>query len=401
MPQRWFLALAAACTLSAALSAVLVWFLMPKASTDGARSDLQIVVRPDGGASDQHGHIQAAINALPKARKVYATVALEGEFEIERGLRLDSYTLLDLRNARLVLSGSANSSLVQNRAGKKGNHHIKVLGGFLRGNRRERGAEGSSCIQFDNTSHLHIDGIRVSECALDGITVNGHGQHPQHHSLVDLVANNNFRDGLSVTWAVRRASIADISANWNNRHGVYSDHSESSYRNIRAEFNGGDGIYIRNVFNNVYYGLWARKNGRHGIAVRGMVESTGSEWLTANNGFIEKMAPGADLFFSGDATLSYGITARSAITGIFAGASQRSTRGQAAYALWIEPAGDGQPVYPGLTLSHMVTDGDVLVPTDAGLRSDTWLSQCGTAGVSNAGAAMLTCVSSSSPDAGE
>ena len=368
--------LALAVASSIGLISLVAWLTLQLSNHEERGLHPITVVTPRDGIDDQHRHIQAAINALPKARKVYATIALHGRFELRQALRLDSLTILDLRNARLELAGGADSSLIQNRAGKKGNHHIKVHGGILRGNRQQRNAEGSSCIHFDNTSYLSIEGVHVSGCALDGITVNGHGQHPQHHRLVDLIANNNYRDGLGITWAVRRAVVADISANWNNRHGVFSDHSESSYRNVRTEFNGGNGITIRNVFNNHYSGLWARKNGRHGISVKGMVESSGSDWLAANNGFIEKMAPGADLFFSADATLSYGITARSTITGVFAGASSRSTRGEAAYAIWIEPTQNTQAQYPDLLLRDVIADGPLNTPSIPGLGAKYWRTPC-------------------------
>lgn len=318
------------------------------------------LLEPNPLVQDQREFVQAALDGLPADRNHYALVVLRGDFVLKGPLLLDDYTSLDLRGARLTLSSDEAVSIFRNRAGVAGNQHIRLQGGILQGNRELLRKRGSSCIAMQNTSYLRVEGMQIDGCALDGILIDGRGKKASHVWLSDLVLTRNIRDGLLLTWAMREATVRDITARHNGRYGVYSDHSNSMYSNVLAERNGSHGIFIRNVFNNSYHRLVARHNGRHGIAVQGMVESTGLDWRASNNGFRPKLGRAADIFFSADSSLSYGITADSTVIGVYAGPSKYSAPGKARLALWVEPAsGTG---YTRVSLESVRLSGPARLP---------------------------------------
>ncbi len=325
------------------------------------------VLTPLPGEWDQRQHIQSALDALPAERTHQATLTLRGHFSLSGALVLDDYTTLDLHSASLSLAGKADENLVRNRyQDDKGNHHIQIIGGTLTGNRRIRKAKGSSCISLVKTHHVRLEDLRVRGCALDAVSLDGRGRIVRQHNISGLLLVDNLRDGLLVSWSIRDASISDIMALRNGRHGVYSDHSESTYRNIVVRNNDVDGLFIRNVFNNSYAQIKAGQNGRHGIAVQGLVDSTGSEWIALNNGRRSEMRPAADVFFSSSSELSYGISAHSVITNLLIGESQRSTKGEADYALWIQTPDVVDTAYDGLLLRDVLAKGPVKIPVKQG-----------------------------------
>ncbi|MEP5764632.1 MAG: hypothetical protein ABJ308_08555 [Halieaceae bacterium] len=216
-----------------------------------------------------------------------------------------------------------------------------------------------------NSSQVHLEHLEVRECALDGVLVDGRGKKARNIYIRDLLVTRNLRDGLIVTWAIRDATVDTVNAHSNGRYGVYSDHSESDYSNIRASRNRLDGIFIRNVFQNSYRHLRTRNNGRHGIAVQGMVESTGSDWRSHNNGTWKSEKGAADIFFSANDELSYGINARLLLDGVIAGPSKRSTPGNALHAIRVEaPDADSQN-YNAVQLSNVLLLGKASLPASS------------------------------------
>ncbi len=266
------------------------------------------------GASD----IQAAIDKLPEGRQYLATVKVRGQFEVGATLLLPNFTKLDLTEAHLILSPGATGSLISNADPEGGNHHIEVLGGQLEGNAPGPDLSESHGIFLARVNHARISGSEIRQFGGDGIRINGLGEIHRNTFLSSLVLEKNGHSGLNIMWASRNVFVTDVLARGNKIFGVRSDHSEGSYSNIQADENRGDGIFIRNIFGGNYVNLTATRNGKAGIIVKGMVASLGANWAAHNNS-TSKPGQFSEIFFSADASLSYGLTANTAITGICAG----------------------------------------------------------------------------------
>jgi len=352
------------CVVSGLVPRLLAWGMALQAVSGLAMAE---TLRPLDDVVDQRAHIQAALDALPPQRNYTAELKLEGEFVLRGPLRLDSFTRLDMRAARLSLQSYEAVSVLVNRNGKEGGERqIEVIGGEIIGNREELGVAGASCIELYRTRDVTIEGVTIRDCARDGILLSGRGQRTYDGLLRDLVLEDNLRHGLAVVWAMRNIRVDSILSRRNGGTGVYSDHSESDYHNIRASGNGVDGIFVRNVFHNNYENLFAINNGRHGIRVLGMVESSGRGWNAYNNGRRDSSGLAANVFFSSEA-LSYGITRDTRIDGIMAGYSSWVESGQARYALYVQPSVDSRVDYIKLELSGVMLSGPLSVPASSGV----------------------------------
>jgi len=273
----------------------------------------QAAVTVRGGASA--AKIQKAIDGLPADREHVRTVKLVGGFELEEGLRLPSYTRLDLTEATLELTAHAPKALITNRDHEAGGSHIEVVGGILRG--PGAGREATMGIYFARIDNCRVSGTEVSGFSQDGIRISGRGQHTRKIFVSDVYCHGNDGHGLNLFWAIREVVVNNVVVS-NNRVGLRSDHSEGSYVNVTADGNAKWGIFIRNVFGNHYTNLTASRNGGAGIYVWGMVSSDGAAWRAHANGQKDDSARG-DIVFAKADDLSYGRTAQTVVTGISAG----------------------------------------------------------------------------------
>lgn len=262
--------------------------------------------------------IQQAIDALPAGRTFIGTVKPVGEFTLERGITLPDYTRLDLSEARLVMADGVKASMIANVDADKGNHHIEIVGGVIDGNRKGQGVGDFHGILLVRAQQVRIADLDVVNCSGDGIRLTGKGKHTRDVQLRNLRLIDNNRCGLNVMWAERNIFVSDIYAIGNKEVGIRSDHSEGLYQNICANSNKGHGIFIRNIFGGTYNNLTASRNGGMGIHVQGMVCSRGSNWGAHNNS-TQKPGKHADIFFDGNATLSYGVSRMTVLNNITAG----------------------------------------------------------------------------------
>jgi hypothetical protein len=259
--------------------------------------------------------LQQAIDGLDVSRSYIATVKAVGVFTLESTLRLPDRTRLDLSEAVLIRGAELDGSVIENTHPDSGNTQIEIIGGRIDGN-KGTGVKGKHGIALLWTSHAKVQGVTVVNCHEDGVRLNGLGKRVQYAFFDQLHLANNGQCGLNIMWASRQVLVSNIVAVGNGVFGVRSDHSEGSYVNIAADRNQGDGIFIRNIFGGSYTNLTATRNGKTGILVQGMVQSLGANWAARNNG---TAAPASDIFFSSDASLSYGLTAHTVLTGVAAG----------------------------------------------------------------------------------
>lgn len=272
----------------------------------------------DASSAKGSADIQSAIDSLPEGRQFLATVKVRGQFEVASTLLLPNFTRLDLTEAHLILAPGATRSLIANVDQEAGNHHIEVLGGQLEGNAPGANLDESHGINFTRVNQARISGSEIRKFGGDGIRINGRGEKYRGTFLSSLLLEDNQFSGLNIMWASRNVLVSDILARGNKVFGVRSDHSEGSYSNIQADENKGDGIFIRNIFGGNYVNLTATRNGKAGIVVQGMVASLGANW-SAHNNSTSKPGQFSEIVFSADSSLSYGLTAHTAITGVCAG----------------------------------------------------------------------------------
>jgi hypothetical protein len=205
-------------------------------------------------------------------------------------------------------------NLVTNADHESGNSGITVQG--LTIDCARRAEEGLFAVRV---SRLRLAGLEATGCRHTGIRVSGKGVVTRDVVLDAITVARNGGDGLAVRWASRGVRYTNVLAEGNGRDGVVLDHSEGAAANVLSNENGRDGIVIRNVFAFNASNLLATRNGRHGIYVQGLVASAGTGWNAQGNSVRN---PGLfdEVHFSGDDTLSYGITRDSAVFGLVTGA---------------------------------------------------------------------------------
>jgi hypothetical protein len=307
----------------------------------------------DAGSAKDYQAIQRAIDNLPEGREFVATVKVRGRFEVGAPLRLPNYTRLDLTEALLILAPGITEPLIANADQENGNHHIEVTGGRLQGNAPAPKSGESHGISFTRVDYARITGCEIRKFAGDGIRINGKGMRHRNALLSSLLLEDNGHSGLNIMWASRNVFVSDVLLRGNKIYGLRSDHSEGSYSNIQADANAGVGIFIRNIFGGNYVNLTATRNRKTGILVQGMVASLGANWAAHNNG---TSSPGefSEILFSADDTLSYGLTAHTAITGICAGSFKNYGESSAKHAIHLEDLPSGS-TWDSLQLHSIVT----------------------------------------------
>jgi hypothetical protein len=298
--------------------------------------------------------INKTLQQLPLNRKYIQIVKLVGEFNIDQPVVLDNFTCLDLSSAYLVKSSNFKGAMIVNSDTENGNHDIQITGGRINGNKKMYSDSEAHGILLVKVTHSNIEGVEVSDCGGDGIRISGNGVRTRFCILSNITVLGNNSSGLNIMWASRQVLVSEILASGNGLFGVRSDHSEGSYTNIVADRNKETGIFIRNIFGGTYTNLTATRNGGIGIMVQGMVQSSGSNW-NAHNNSLSQAGKFSDIVFSADASLSYGISANTNITGIIVGYyGEYSPDITAKHALEIESPVSGKK-FTGLHLSMVNT----------------------------------------------
>lgn len=308
--------------------------------------------------------IQTAIDGLTSGRQHIETVKCVGRFEVGRSLVVPSFTRLDLTEARLMLAQGAEQPLIVNADPDGGNHHIEIVGGILDGNGGQQGTGQHHGILFIRVSESSLADLEVRNVTGDGIRLSGQGRHTRNLRLDGLYIHDNGWHGLNIMWAMRQIVVSNVILN-GNQIGLRSDHSEGLYTNVSADGNSLHGVFIRNVFGNQYANLTATRNGGHGIHVLGMVESLASGWHAHGN---SRGEPGrySDLFFDGDVSLSYGLTAHCVFTAVRTGGYGQYGPNSEKHALEFAAPGEGRYedlcfVGLGLGTAH---DDRLVLPAD-------------------------------------
>ncbi|MDD5094051.1 MAG: hypothetical protein PHV74_06710 [Dehalococcoidia bacterium] len=116
---------------------------------------------------DDDVQLLAAINALTAGRTWKESVKVVGELLIESPVNLDSYTILDLSDARLV--AAADTELI---SADSADHDFEILGGVLDGNKDS--GYTSDCIQLDGgvagtNFHAMIRGVEIVDAGDIGL----------------------------------------------------------------------------------------------------------------------------------------------------------------------------------------------------------------------------------------
>lgn len=308
------------------------------------------LVEANSGAGD-NAQIQTAIDRLTPNRTWIETIKVKGTFQLYDTVIIPSYTRLDLTEAELVLAPSTAKTMLQN-SDFDGNTQIHILGGILDGNKEKQPDDrkvryGLFFYKVSDSSIRDLEVKNVKSSANEdrangeGIRISGRGDKSTRNFTLDNIrTHDNANSGIRVMWGMRAVRYNNIFAYNNGADGIVFDHSEAEAVNIYAHKNGRYGIRIRNVLGCTFTNFTATKNRQHGIFVQGMVASQGMNWKSQNNGKLKKKTYD-DIFFSGDASESYGVTNSTLITGVWAGGARHHGPVKERYAIYFEDEVNG------------------------------------------------------------
>jgi hypothetical protein len=311
--------------------------LTPPAAAAPQRAET--VPPPTGDATTDTANLQTALNGGG------AVVLAPGTYVQNATLTVPSDTLLEGSGAGVTIvqaaPGFGDVPQIQNADISGGNAQITITALTVDGNKAGQNSDGAKHgIFLQRVSDGFIDNVECRDVDGHGIRVDGHGVITRNFRFANVHVHDNRGIGLYATWAMRNVEYVNVLASANGSHGVEFDHSEAKVVNIDARGNGGSGIFIRNVFGCIYSNLHATRNGQHGILVQGMTDSSGMNWFAANN---SSSSVGAydDVYFSGDATLSFGITNQAVIIGLAAGPNAQFGATTEAYGLYVADPSTG------------------------------------------------------------
>lgn len=336
--MRFLILMACACMLSACTEAVTIDEAGPVAAVT-METDTSGVV-----ALARLDDLPAALARVEGAR-VLIRIA-PGVHELRRPLNLPSRTSLAGagQGVTIIKARAEMDAIIISGTPELGVETVSVSGLTLDCDGRAR--EGAS---LTRVAGLSLSQVTATNCLQTGLRVSGRGVPTRGATLSDITVTRNRGDGLMVLWASRNVQYTNIFAYANVGSGVIFDHSEGTAANIIADQNGGDGIFLRNLFAFSASNLTATRNGRNGVLARGFVASTGQGWVAMGNSL---SAPGRfdEIRFTAEDDLSYGMTRDSALANVIAGGYEGGT-GPAT-------AGRGLAIEPGvgsLAISNLVT----------------------------------------------
>jgi parallel beta-helix repeat protein len=174
--------------------------------------------------TDASNVINWALNHLTLGRAWKEKVILVGAFPIKNtALRIPSYTILNMTNARLFLgdSGNIDIRLIENYDLVNGNSNIDINGGEIDGSNALHQIQ-KFCIYFNNVSNFLINGSYVHDCGWHGIRV----ANSTDGLIENCTSNSNFysptnwgMDGISIGQLSKRITIRNCTFR-NNGAGV-------------------------------------------------------------------------------------------------------------------------------------------------------------------------------------
>lgn len=293
----------------------------PAPETAGA-SAAPIEVRLAGGERIDFDRWDALALWLDEHRAGPVAIRLApGDFDAARTLAMPSHSRLEGAGEGVtrIIARRELEAVIANRELEQGNAFITV--DRLTVDCASRAQEG---ILKRRVAALRLDAITVTGCRRTGVRVSGRGEITRGAVLTAINAIDNPGDGIMIMWGTRNARYSNLYAARNGGTGIVIDHSEGTASNLISDGNHGSGVFVRNVFSVTISNLRATRNGGHGVLVQGFVASAGSAWTALNNG-VSRPGQFDEIHFSGAGDLSYGVTDRSVIDGIVAGAYEHGT----------------------------------------------------------------------------
>lgn len=199
-------------------------------------------------------------------------------------------------------------------------HHpnISIKGITVDGsNSAERGIYLSS---VDNLSIVDVEAMNTTGNAIEQ---RGTQNTPftEHQTWQNVHVHDCGGWGVYNGLRTRKVSYVDVTVD-GCKNGMTIDHSEAQINGLQLTNNAADGLWIRNVFSVTANNIRATGNGRYGIHVQGLVQSTGSTWLAQNNKV-------DDIWFDGNApqpAFNYGVTRETYLSSVEAGHSEFVTQ---------------------------------------------------------------------------
>ena len=301
----------------------------------------------------------AAINAEIGDDAPGAVNLPAGDFTADQPITLGSRSSLSGEGAGITVitpGRDLGQAVIANTAGEEGNRDITLSD--LTVDCAGRADIGALFVRVEN---LRLSNVELRNCRQEGLRASGKGRQTRGIFLDNVEVHDNGGDGMIVLWASRESFYTNIRSYANGRTGIVIDHSEGLGVNLLANGNAGNGIFFRNLFASSFSNVAATRNGRHGIFAQGFVESLGTNWRAQSNSRAEA-GRYDELFLSGAADLSYGVSRNSVLEGVIAGGYAELGPSSARYG--VTRAGEGVDVAITGIVYGETLDGTQCLPAD-------------------------------------
>jgi len=201
----------------------------------------------DFSDSDASTVINEALANLTEGRTSPEKVSLKGTFNLTETLLLYDYTVLDLRQAKLILADDANCSMIANVDQTKGNAACSIIGGHLMGNSaNQSGAGPFHGIEWivPGTPDPHTDEF-IRNLYLHNVAIEDIKGDCVHIDNDVAGAGTYVFEGVEALWGE------------SDRYGIYLKNVFDSYFHMMHLKGRGAGMYLlwnsNNFFEHIYF----------------------------------------------------------------------------------------------------------------------------------------------------
>lgn len=141
----------------------------------------------DNSSSTATTMIQWALDNLTASRTTKEVVKVIGPYSITT-LTMPSYTLLDLRDARLTQAAATNLNLLINNDTSGGNTQIEIAGGILDGNKANQTADGTNYDTRNTVNLTKVTDSSVHDCHI--VNSNSNAVFVGQSTNIKITSNN-------------------------------------------------------------------------------------------------------------------------------------------------------------------------------------------------------------------
>ena len=265
----------------------------------------------DFSGTDASTVIQNAINNLTPNRTWKEVVKLKGVFYVST-ISLPSYTVLDLREATLIMKNNVNNNMINAIHAS----NVEIIGGIIDGNKANQTQGHGIYVAYSDSQSFRIYGVEIRNFKGNGIYIYSYVSNGE---ISNCVIHDNEWSGIDLDDHILETIVTGNTIYNNGLHGIMID--TAGLRNVISGnvvyLNGASGIELYSdapgyeSYGTAIVGNTCWQNRYHGIEVN----QYQSGILITGNSCVENNMHGIRVYNSRDIVIAGNMCARNGTSG--------------------------------------------------------------------------------------